>query len=266
MSTPQRLLLKGFLSSVDHFFGNFDVLSQNPDGTADGSAQKRMPSMELAKFNVVEVTAPPSEREKLLSRLRSKWDISFPAAIMWGVMGCVAGFAASMVRERTEGTFLRLTVAPIPRIHILAGKALACFISVIGVIAFMMILGKFLGIQLSRPGLLVPAAVCVALGFVGVMMLLSVIGKTEQAVAGAGWAIIVLMCMFGGGMLPLVFLPPFMQTMSHFSPVKWGILALEGAVWRGFTISEMMLPCGVLIGIGVICFATGSAILNRAQD
>ena len=30
-------------------------------------------------------------------RLRSPWDISFPAAMMWGVMGCVAGFAVSIV-------------------------------------------------------------------------------------------------------------------------------------------------------------------------
>ena len=47
-----------------------------------------------------------------------------------------------------------------------------------------------------------------------------------------------LMAMFGGGMIPLVFMPKFMQTLSNFSPAKWSVLALEGAIWRGFTLGR----------------------------
>ncbi len=180
-------------------------------------------------------------------------------------MACVAGFAISIAKERIAGTFFRLQVAPITRTHILAGKACACFLAVLGVIEFMMGLGLLLGIQLARPGLLVMAAVFTALGFVGLMMLMSVLGKTEQSVGGAGWAIIVVMCLFGGGMVPLAFMPSFMKTISHFSPVKWGVLALEGAVWRGFSTSEMLLPCGILLAVGAGSFALGAKILSRAD-
>ena len=65
------------------------------------------------------------------------------------------------------------------------------------------------------------------------------------------------------GMMPPSFLPSFMQTVSHFSPVKWGILALEGAIWRGFSPSEMFLPCGVLLGMGTVCFGLGVTVLAR---
>ena len=106
---------------------------------------------------------------------------------------------------------------------------------------------------------------CVSLCFVGLMMLMSVIGKTEQAVGGAGWAIITMFCMFGGGMIPVAFMPDWMQTLSHFSPVKWGIIALEGAIWRGFSLSEMLLPCGILIGIGAVSFVVGVRILSRQE-
>lgn len=64
-------------------------------------------------------------------------------------------------------------------------------------------------------------------------------------------------------MMPLAFLPSFMQTVSHFSPVKWGILALEGAIWRGFSPTEMFLPCAILLGMGVTCFGLGVTILAR---
>jgi ABC-2 type transport system permease protein len=72
-----------------------------------------------------------------------------------------------------------------------------------------------------------------------------------------------VMSMLGGGMFPLFLMPPWMQTVSNVSPVKWGILALEGGIWRGFTLSQMARPCGVLLAVGAAGFAAGSAILAR---
>ena len=67
------------------------------------------------------------------------------------------------------------------------------------------------------------------------MMLISTLGRTEQSASGAGWAILLVMAMLGGGMVPLFVMPAWMATASNVSPVKWAILALEGALWRGFT-------------------------------
>ncbi len=72
--------------------------------------------------------------------------------------------------------------------------------------------------------------------------------------------------MFGGGMIPLAFMPRFMATLSQASPVKWSILALEGAIWRGFTPIEMLLPCGVLVAVGAVCLAVGSIRLAASAE
>jgi ABC-2 type transport system permease protein len=72
--------------------------------------------------------------------------------------------------------------------------------------------------------------------------------------------------MFGGGMVPLLFMPAIMKTLSDYSPVKWSILALEGSIWRGFTPFEMLVPCAILIAIGAFCMAVGSAILTRRTN
>ena len=37
--------------------------------------------------------------------------------------------------------------------------------------------------------------------------------------------------------------------LGQASPVKWSILALEGAIWRDFTAQQMLLPCVVLVAI-----------------
>jgi ABC-2 type transport system permease protein len=44
-------------------------------------------------------------------------------------------------------------------------------------------------------------------------------------------AMLMVMAMLGVGMLPLIFMPSWLRPFSHISPVKWSILALEGAVW-----------------------------------
>ena len=96
-------------------------------------------------------------------------------------------------------------------------------------------------------------------------MLLSVVARTEQAASGIGWGVLTVMAMLGGGMFPLFLMPPWMLTLSHVSPVKWGIVSIEGAIWRGFSPAEMAVPCAVLLGVGAACFAAGAALLARSE-
>jgi ABC-2 type transport system permease protein len=201
-----------------------------------------------------------------VKQIRSQWDISFPQSMMWGVLACAATFAITIVRERKQGTLLRLAVAPVTRAQILAGKGTACFAAVVGVVTLMTVIGVALGMRPRSPMLLVLATLCVAFCFVGIMMLISVIGKTEEAVGGGGWGACVVMAMFGGGMIPLAFMPKFMSTIGNASPVKWSVLAMEGAIWRGFTLSEMLLPCGILLAVGAVCLTAGTVVLSRATS
>ena len=106
---------------------------------------------------------------------------------------------------------------------------------------------------------------CAAYCFVGIMMFISVLGRTEQAVAGAGWAILLVMSMTGGGMVPLFMMPSWMFKLGSISAVKWSVLAMEGAIWRGFSPADMMLPLGVLVGIGTAGLAVGTFILARSD-
>jgi len=63
--------------------------------------------------------------------------------------------------------------------------------------------------------------------------------------------------MIGGGMIPLIAMPSWLVSVSAASPFKWAILAIEGAMWRGFGPGDMVLPCGVLVGVGAGFFALG---------
>jgi ABC-2 type transport system permease protein len=52
-------------------------------------------------------------------------------------------------------------------------------------------------------------------------------------------------------------MPSWILAVASVSSIKWALLGIEGALWRGFTLAEMALPCLVLLGFGAICFAVG---------
>jgi ABC-2 type transport system permease protein len=197
---------------------------------------------------------------------RTSWEITFPSSVFWALIGCCAAFAISIVTERTRGTFLRLRLAPISRTQVLAGKGLACFISSVSVAVLLLGFGALVfHIRILSVPLMLLAVIASAVCFVGLMMIISVLGRTEQAVSGSGWGILIMISMLGGGMLPLAFMPGWMQSVSNISPMKWGILAVEGAVWRGFTFTEMLVPVGILLAIGVFFFSLGAWILGKQE-
>ena len=193
---------------------------------------------------------------------RSGFEIVFPAMILWGLLGCAATFAISMVGERASGTLLRLRAAPITRASILGGKAAACVVAcLLDAMLLSAIASLFLGVRIDDAGKYLAAVLATGLCFSGLTMALSVLGNSDQAVAGAGWATLILMAMLGGAMVPLSLMPEWMVTVSDLSPVKWGILSLEGATWRALQWAELLKPMALLVGIGALGFASGVAAL-----
>lgn len=247
MDPDRREALMGLLGSLDR-------LGRAGNG---GSSAGGMRGPTLRQESVTDDRAQPA----------SSFEITFPQGILWGFIGICTAFSQSMVRERTMGTLQRLRIAPVTRGQLLAGKALACLLTIVAVSALLLALGSVLGVRVAAhlPSLAL-AVLCAGLGFVGLMVFLSVLGKTEQSVAGAGWAVMLVFSMTGGGMVPLMAMPQWMLTVSTASPVRWGITALEGAIWRGYSLTEMMLPCGILLAFGVVFYTLGVAILSKVES
>ncbi len=243
----QRASLTRFLRSMDR------ALSDLPAPRAGESQGTGWQPLSVEQHDVSIVRAGP----------RNAFEITFPQGLLWGVLGCAMAFAIGFVTERTRGTLFRLQMAPIGRVQLVAGKALACAAACLALEATLLLIGRigFHVVPHSWP-LIALAAVSTAAAFVGIMMLLAGLGKTEQAAAGVGWAVMMPLAMFGGGMIPLAFMPQWMAQIGIVSPVHWGILAFEGALWRSFSLEEMLIPCGILLAIGAVCFALGTRTLR----
>ncbi len=192
---------------------------------------------------------------------------TFPQAMIWALIGGAASFSLSLTLERSRGTLLRLLVSPTGTREVLASKALAAMATSVAVTTALIALGiAAFGVEPRSYPLLALAVLCGAICFSGLTMAFSVLGSTEGGTAGVSWGIMLPMSMLGGVMFPLFLMPQWMQVLSNISPMKWALLALEGAVWRGFTPVEMIPPCSVLVLIGVVTFSFGASRLRWSAD
>ncbi|MBY0112057.1 MAG: ABC transporter permease [Phycisphaerales bacterium] len=194
----------------------------------------------------------------------NSYEVSLPQGIVWGLMGCVTAFVGTLAVDRQRGTLVRLMCSPLSTSTIIAGKSLAGFVScmavqwlLIGVFAFAF------KVRVPEPLMLLLATTCASLGFVGLMMFLAVMGRASDGSGGMGRAVVLVLAMIGGGTIPVFIMPKIMQTISGISPFSWAVRAVEGATWRSMSLSEIMLPCGVLLAIGAVGFTLGAMMFRR---
>ncbi len=237
------------------FFNSFDTLLKDVNDE-NFEAGLKGDVINFAKLDV------SREREGPIA----PFQITFPQVLLWGFLGCTATFAISIVKERRSGTYDRLRIGPLAHAHILGGKGLACFLTCVLIMCILTAGSKFIfKMPMGNWLLFVPAVLCTILCFVGMMMFICTLGRTEQSVGAAGWAMLMIMGMIGGAMMPLAFMPSWLRSVSNISPVKWGIYTLEGAVWRNFSLVEMIGPCLILLAIGFVAFILGVIMLKRQE-
>jgi ABC-2 type transport system permease protein len=279
LPATQKLLFEGVFRSLDSLAAD---RAKSPAGPPSPSSRTREPAMNsppvLAPAPTTDRTPPPSDtpawqpvRLELIP-LRAEgrkaprpFELSFPQGVVWGLMGCVTAFAASLAEERSRGTLKRLTVAPLTPGRVLSGKALACFMASIAVQIVLLIVGLLppFRVQLGSPMLLLPVLILNGVAFTGVMMALAGMAKSVGGSLGMSRAAVLVLAMIGGGTIPIFFMPRIMQYISHISPFKWATLAIEGVLWRQYSVVELLPIAGVLLLFGVVGGIVGVLAMRR---
>ena len=154
---------------------------------------------------------------------------------------------SSLIEERTIGTMPRLLAAPIGRMSIVAGKAIASF--VIGLVS-MIVLATGTSVLVGAEwgnvfgvGLLMVCGVLAALGIMGVIATLA--KGPEQA---ANWQsiIAVVLGLLGGSFFPISQGPGLLANLSLLTPHAWFLRGL-GDLAGGGGVSDVLVPAGALL-------------------
>jgi ABC-2 type transport system permease protein len=172
--------------------------------------------------------------------------------------------ALSLVREHEDGTLARLFTMPAGRARILGGKMLSV-VATVAVQAILLIAASTLlfGLRWGQAGSALPAlagTVAATSGF-GVM-LASFIKTTRQGgpVLGGGLSV--------AGMLGGLFTQAVPNMPAAFN--KLALALPQGWVIRGWNLAiagrptgDLLLPFGVMVAWGVVCFAIGALVFRR---
>ncbi len=245
-------MLGDWFRALDRFLGRVDVLGTG--GAADALDRSPFAGPKLAVERVARAAAGPP----------TAFAVTFPQAVVWALFGCLMGFAVSIVREIRDGTWLRLIVAPIRPLAVIAGKGLACLAAAVLVQSLLLAAGRAIfGVPWADPLLLAAAVLSAAFGFAGLMMLVAALGRSEQTVGAIGYAVMLVMAMLGGGMIPLIAMPRWLFEASDLSPVKWAIYSIEAASWRGLSWADTAPYLAGLVSMGAASALAGARLLAR---
>ena len=202
-----------------------------------------------------------------LSRKKSvNWDLiqSFAGTAVMMLLFSVAAMGSSILAEREDGTLKRLLYSPVNPLSVLFGKMLnAIIIGVIQLVVMLVFTILVLGLE---PGgnLLFLFIVIVATAFAcsGFGIFIAAISTSRKQAESLSTIIILIMSAIGGSMIPIFFMPEFMQKISVISVNYWAIQGFFDVLGRDAAIGPVMTKVGILVLIGVI-MSMISAILFR---
>ncbi len=171
----------------------------------------------------------------------------------------------SIAREREEGTFDQLLVAPYAPVQILMAKAVANIM--IGAMQL------FLSFLIARYWFEVPfrgsylLLVITCLFFLASAtssgILISVFCKNLQQAMLGTFIISVPFAILSGFTAPVENMPEFFQFITLINPVRFAIMALQEIFLEGAAFHRLLHPIGMMAGIAVVTFTTAVFSLKK---
>ena len=188
-----------------------------------------------------------------------------PAWALFGMFFIVVPMGGSLIREKQEGTLLRVMSLPVSYLTILAGKVCAYVLVCCFQFTLILAVGKFVLPLLGAPELEIgsaPLAIAVvvasaALAATGYGIFLGTIARTYEQASMFGAVSVVIAAAMGGIMVPVYAMPKLMQQISQFSPLAWGLNALVNVFARNGTALSVFPQIALLL-----FFFAGTVLLS----
>lgn len=165
---------------------------------------------------------------------------------------------SSIIEEREQKTLMRLMSAAVSKSQILAGKVLGLFMLGIFDVSILILFTKFVfNVNWGNSiGGLVVLSLSMIFAASGLSMLIASLFKTSKAVMAANPAIVIVMSLLGGSMLPVYIMPPVLQDIAKITLNNWALKGyLSLMLNNGF--DTIVMPSIVLLAMGIVFLAAG---------
>jgi len=207
-----------------------------------------------------------SKIEGLIPGESNYFEFVAPGVIAMIVMTAVlTGLAASVSRENEQGTLDGVIIAPVSRLAIILGKAVAQ--SIRGLIQGMivMILAIFIfNVTIHGNFLLVILLLILGIfSFVGLGILVSAFASEQETATQLLFMFQFPMLFLSGVFFPIQQMPEFMQKISSFLPLTYAVEALRKIMILGAGIQEISSELIILFSFGIITLTIAVPLFRK---
>jgi ABC-2 type transport system permease protein len=183
-----------------------------------------------------------------------------PAWTLFAIFFIVIPLSINIVKEKTQGTFIRLRTNPVPNSIVLAGKTITyliiCMIQFYMMVAVAMFLFPHIGLpSLNIEGnLFLMTIVALFSGFaaIGFGILIGTVAKTQEQSAPFGATATIILAAIGGVWVPVFAMPKIMQIIAQSSPMNWGLEAFYDVLLRNATFWELLPELFLLVAFFIV--------------
>lgn len=195
-----------------------------------------------------------------------------PAWTLFAIFFIVIPLSINLVKEKGQGTLVRLRTLPMPYWIVIAGKTFTflviCMIQFYLMVAVGVFLFPLLGLEsLDVEGklpLMSIVALCSGFAAIGFGILLGTVSKTQEQSAPFGATSVVILAAIGGVWVPVFAMPKFMQIVAGFSPMNWGLNAFYDVLLRNSGFVDI-LPRLVLMVVFFIAMVGISIVYDEKK-
>ncbi|MFT4061231.1 MAG: ABC transporter permease [Edaphocola sp.] len=183
-----------------------------------------------------------------------------PAWAIFGMFMIVVPISGNMIRERDEGSALRINLIPNATKWVGIGKIVFYILVCCLQFSVMVLVGLYLlplfdlpRLQLGRqPLLLLPVVMAVAYVAVSYGYFIGAVFKTANQAMPVGAISIVLLSAMGGVWVPIEILPALMKNAALVSPLHWSMEGINAVLLRNSGLMGIVKPVLLLLGIGTL--------------
>lgn len=177
-----------------------------------------------------------------------------PAWTLFAIFFIVIPLSINIVKEKSQGTFVRLLTNPVSNLVVIMGKTITysaiCMIQFYMMVAVAVFLFPHIGLpSLNIEGhLFLMSIVALFSGFaaIGFGILLGTVASTQEQSAPFGATSVLILAAIGGVWVPVFAMPTLMQYIAKSSPMNWGLEAFYDVLLRNVSFLEIIPKISLL--------------------
>lgn len=246
------------------------ILDELQNQLSEGRTDVKKTPVNLTE--IIQVNEQYASEKKYEGLMLNSVQHNVPAWTMFAMFFILYPLAGNFIKEREEGSMLRLRLISGSQFPVISGKFafyfMVCLLQFILMIAVGIYIMPLLGLSKLVLGTnilgILLVACSVAMAATGYGVLIAVYFRTPQQALSFGSVSVVILSAIGGVWVPVYVMPEILQTLSRFSPMSWGLEAFNDLFLRQASIQSILPNVLRLTGFSLVALFI-SVIIHKSR-